>query len=82
MCLQGVAALVLVSPALVALPMEPEAEAPGKAGHTHTAGQSMEAGFAYGHLMSGPTAPPRRCLTHADGCLVSLQAALNPCVEN
>ncbi|KAK9792730.1 hypothetical protein WJX73_009891 [Symbiochloris irregularis] len=57
---EGLAALVLVSPALVALPMEPEAEAPGKSGHTHTAGQSMEAGFAYGHLMSKPTAPPRR----------------------
>ena len=64
--LQGLAALVLVSPALVALPMEPEAEAPGKAGHTHTAGQSMEAGFAYGHLMSSPAAPPRRQASSAN----------------
>ena len=61
---QGLAALVLVAPALVALPTE-VAEAAGKTGHVGVHGQSLGAAFAHGHLARHATGPPRRWVRRA-----------------
>lgn len=62
--MQGLDALVLVAPALVAQPTE-QGEAVGKPGHLTASNQSLSTAFAHGHL-ANPPAPPTRhaCSLH------------------